>query len=127
MRLTIALLAIFPVAACAPGAGIESAATLSESWLVGSWVPVGENCASDAGMVYDADRTWHAEGTTGTWSIEADRIVTVATQQDDGVTGMRTIAPERSEQRVEAVRPNRFVSHMGDGTVLRWVRCDSVG
>ena len=126
MRRTIALLLILPAAACAQGAESNQAATLSESWLVGSWVPVGESCESDAGMVYNADRTWHAEGTIGTWRIERDRIVTVVTQQEDDAAVMQNIAPGREEQRIEAVRPDGFVSHMGDGSVLRWVRCPRV-
>ena len=127
----IALLALLAMAACAESAANNNASTstnsraaaLSEQWLVGGWVPEGESCESDAGMVFDADRSWAAEGTTGTWSIEGRTIVTVATQRDDGESGMRNIAAERSVQQVQEVSQNGFVSRLEDGTVIRWGRC----
>lgn len=122
MRIPIALLALL-AGACAQTPEGKSAATLSDHWLIGSWVPEGENCASDAGIIYQADRTWAAEGTIGSWRIDGDRIVTVVTQYDDGETRTRPVAPERNVQRVEVTGADGFVSRMDDGSVLGWVRC----
>ena len=131
MRMPIALFTLLAVAACAKSAADNNAsmstnnraAALSEQWLVGGWVPEGESCESDAGLVFDADRSWAAEGMTGTWSIEGRTIVTVATQRDDGETGMRNVAAERSVQQVQAVSRDGFVSRLEDGRVIRWGRC----
>jgi hypothetical protein len=122
MRMAFALLALLS-GACAQTPANNQGAALSERWLVGGWVPEGENCASDAGIVYNVDRTWAAEGTIGTWSIDGGRIVTLITQQDDGETGMRPVAPTRNVQRIEVTGADGFVSRMDDGSVLRWVRC----
>ncbi len=122
MRMPIALVALI-VGACAQTPANNQSAALSEPWLVGSWVPEGENCASDAGIVYNADRTWVAEGTIGRWRIEGGSIVTIVTQLDDGETRTQPVAPERSVERIEVTGANGFVSRTDDGSVVRWIRC----
>jgi hypothetical protein len=131
MRMPFALPALLAVAACAESAANNNTGTstnnrapeLSDRWLIGGWVPEGESCESDAGMVFDADHSWASEGTSGTWSIEGRTIVTVATQRDDGESGMQNIAAERSVQQVQEVSREGFVSRLEDGTVIRWGRC----
>ena len=55
MRKPIALLALL-AGACAQTPANKQSAALSESWLVGAWVPEGENCASDAGLDWKTSR-----------------------------------------------------------------------
>lgn len=122
MRAPIALLCLLS-GACAQTPESNRATALSERWLAGGWVPEGENCASDAGIVYNADRTWAAEGTIGSWSLDGDRIVTLVTQYDDGENRTQPAAPERNVQQIEVTGPNGFLARMEDGSVLRWMRC----
>lgn len=120
---SIALLAAVVAAGCAQASARSGAPTLSETWLVGGWVPEGESCESDAGMILNADRTWASEGVVGTWRIARDRIIMTATERDDGGPRERIVPPERHVQRVETVEQHAFVARHDDGTVIRWVRC----
>ncbi len=122
-RKPIVMVALLAVAACAPSQASQREAALSQRWLIGAWVPEGENCASDAGMVLGADRSWASEGTIGTWRIERDRIVLTATERHDGGPPERIVPPERHVQQVESVERDAFVARQEDGTVFRWIRC----
>lgn len=123
MRRSFALLALIAATACVQAPEENRSAALSGGWLAGGWVPEGENCASDAGIIYNADRSWAAEGTIGTWAIEGDRVVTVVTRFDDGENVTRPVTPERVVQRIEVTGQDGFVARMEDGSVVRWVRC----
>ena len=126
LRGPIALIIGLAAAACVQAAEPDRGVALTEGWLVGSWVPEGEHCASDAGIVFERDRTWMAEGTIGTWHIERERIVTVARERDDGGPPEPITPPERSVLQVQTMAQDAFVSRLEDGTVIRWIRCPSV-
>ena len=119
----IGALAMLAAAAAAQPPASPRATSISEAWLVGGWVPEGENCASDAGMILNADRSWASEGTIGTWRVVRNRLVMTATFNDDGNPRERIVPPRRYAQRIESAEQDAFVARHEDGTVLRWVRC----
>lgn len=100
---------------------------MSVTWLAGGWVPEGERCASEAGIVYRSDGLWFADGVAGNWRIEAGRIVTWLTERwEDGRVAERLTEPERSVQRIQVTVPDSYVSRADDGSVYRMSRCPGV-
>jgi hypothetical protein len=129
MRNPLALGLIAVVAACAstPVSFPPPSGPLSASWLAGGWVPEGESCASEAGIVYRSDGKWFAEGVAGSWRIEGSRIVTWLTERwEDGRIAERLAEPERSVQLIQVTGPDSYISRPDDGSVYRMSRCPGV-
>jgi len=127
MRKSAAFTLILAAAACTPSppASVRPAA-LSPAWLAGGWVPQGENCASEAGIIYRSDGRWFADGAAGTWRIAGDRIVSSLTERwEDGVAVERIASPASTTERIQVTGPDSYVSRHQDGAVFRMGRCPS--
>ena len=118
----ISILACTLVAACT-GAN-ASVAVGSHDWLVGYWMPAGEDCESDAGVAYSRDGSWTAYGAAGKWAIVDREIRAVVTEQwDDGGDVQTLAAPKSHVEKLSELGPDKFVSHWEDGTVVTLRRC----
>jgi hypothetical protein len=98
-------------------------ADVSRSWLIGGWVPQGENCESDAGVRYDANGTWIAYEAAGTWRLQGSSLVSVVTEKWMDGAEVPLSAPERHVIRIELLGPDIYQSRWADGTVVRLRRC----
>ena len=112
------ILAWTPVTGGASGTGEHRPA-----WLIGNWVGESENCESDAGVRYNADGSWSAYGSAGTWKLDGSRLVIRTTSRWE--IGGETDLPGRSVhvQQVEVLGPDLFRSRWQDGTQMTLRRC----
>jgi hypothetical protein len=112
-------------AACSvPLMGSPKSSSHSHSWLVGGWVPKGEDCESDAGVRYDPDGKWIAYEQAGTWLLEKLTLATTTTQrwESGGVDQQKLGVPEQHTTQIEAVSSNIYRVRFS-GKVVEMRRC----
>lgn len=93
--------------------------TINREWLLGGWVLQGQNCDSDAGVLYRSDGTWASYGAAGTWRLDRNRLAL-------SIAGSRHAKPRPPETYVEEIEvqgADRFVAHRQGIPDRRFVRC----
>ena len=119
-----ALAGLVLLAACAPlPSGQAGSNPVSRTWLIGGWVPQGESCESDAGVRYNADGTWVAYESAGTWSLDGSSLLSVVTQRSADGEEVPLQPSELHIERIEALGPDAYRSRWADGTVMTLQRC----
>jgi hypothetical protein len=102
----------------------SSAVVGSPDWLVGYWIPEGESCESDAGVIYEPNGTWSAYGASGRWTLSNGAIISDVTERlEDGDEVKKLSTPQKHIEKIEALGPDKYVSRWEDGTVVRLSRC----
>jgi hypothetical protein len=110
------------LAACAPPK--DPFAAISAEWLVGGWVPPGEHCEGDAGVIYEPDGTWTSYGSAGTWRIEGSKLMTRVTEEwEDEQPPVRLEKPKTYVQTIEVIGPDGYRSTAQDRSVIELTRC----
>lgn len=99
-------------------------AIVSKKWLIGGWIPVGQDCASDGGVTYNSDGTFSVSGQVGTWKLEGATIVSIATEHmgDDGE--WKVLAhPIRSTERFTTAKKDEYRTVDPEGERYHNRRC----
>lgn len=110
------------LAACAPQKDLVPA--ISAAWLTGGWVPRGELCESDAGIVYEPDGTWTAYGSAGTWRILPSKLISeVAEEWEEEQAPVRLEKPRTYVRTIEVIGPDSYRFTGDDGSVTEMRRC----
>jgi hypothetical protein len=119
-RLPIAAAA--SLSACAP---LDNpAAAISAASLVGGWVPRGELCEGDAGIIYEADGRWTPYGSAGTWRIVRSTLISNVTEEwEDEQPPVRLEKPRTYVRTIEVIGPDSYRSTGGNGSVTEMTRC----
>lgn len=125
MKAARLLLSAFLFAGC--GAQ-NSAADDQPQWLVGSWLPVGEDnpfplaCESDARVIYEANGEFHREGGSGTWSVKEGQLTERLTTVHDPEPETR-IEGQPLVSTVERIDSDLFRSSYSNGEAVVYRRC----
>jgi len=93
-----------------------------KEWLAGSWVPISESCASDAGFEFDLSGQYRSFSQDGIWDIKRDTIELQVTGITDGEGG-RIPFDDKSEWKVTIFKDNYFESEI-EGDTWKWKRCE---
>jgi hypothetical protein len=102
----------------------QPSSIVSENWLIGGWIAVGENCASDGGVTYSSDGTWTAYGVSGSWKLKNDTLVTfVKERMNDQDEWQKVSPPERSVEKFMSTKKNEYRSVEADGSKFHNKRC----
>ena len=108
---------------------LASAATRPSEYaqkLVGSWAPEGEPCDSDAGIVYNADGTWIALGSSGTWTVRGSLLVMLTLLRGEPGEPMRRFnPPERDNNTIVSISQKSMTQRFSDGSVMSFLKCPS--
>jgi hypothetical protein len=97
---------------------------LSERWLTGGWVLEGESCESDAGIIYNRNGSWIADGAAGRWKIKDGRLETIIVEQEDDAGAMiRLDPPARTSEVIDDAAADLYQIRSENGTVRRLTRC----
>lgn len=99
-------------------------AIVSKQWLIGGWIPAGQDCASDGGVIYNSDGTYSSWGQIGTWKLQGKTIVSIETEHmgDDG-EWQKLPHPVRSTERFLMAKKDEYRTVDGDGERYHNRRC----
>ena len=95
---------------------IVAAATVpGDQWLVGAWGAGPAQCATDSGIRFEMDGTYHDPEGEGLWELAGSRLVVSGTSGDDF---------GRSQVVKLAIRsPAEMILEWPDGTRQTFHRC----
>lgn len=97
---------------------------VSRQWLIGGWIPSGQNCASDGGVIYNSDGTYMSLGQVGTWKLEGTTLVTLENEHmnDDG-EWEKLAHPVRSTERFTIAKQDEYRTVDDKGGRYHNLRC----
>ena len=94
--------------------------------LIGSWAPEGEPCDGDAGIIYNADGTWIASGSSGTWTVRGSLLVMLTRLRGEPGEAMRRFnPPERDNNTIVSISQKSMTQRFSDGSVMSFLKCPS--
>lgn len=120
--LTLAILVLMGACAQLPRTAAGAPFMPSARWMIGGWVPEGQSCESDAGVIYRQNGTWAAYGVSGTWRINGSTVVFLVTEDDEDPK-VSVGKPVRHSEQIKVLGPDRYQTRGDDGKVLTLRRC----
>jgi hypothetical protein len=91
--------------------------------IIGAWVPKGDSCESDVGILFDRQGSWSTLDESGTWELNGDKLTIVTAERRGDGEEMITLRPgERSVGTIRRPTQKEMVQHFPD-QVIDLVRC----
>jgi hypothetical protein len=96
-----------------------------EAWLVGGWIPFGEDCESDAGVRFLLDGSFLTYEAAGTWTLAGPTLTTVITHrwESGGDASDRPVPPEPQTERIEVTGRDSYRSRRSRDEIVEMRRC----
>jgi len=93
--------------------------------LIGGWAMDRLSCEGDSGINYFADGSWISGGSSGTWRIEANKLITIL--KEEGEMGERSVKLKTPKRFVTTIvrLDDKFIGKAEDGAAYTNVRCPS--